>query len=77
MDILVEEREGASYAMGASELVVFSPDLMVGSTVMVVNIFAWQSDLVIFDQVGVQAGQEPAKQGAHHDAGAPMARFMP
>ena len=28
MDILVEEREGASYAIGASDLVVFSPELV-------------------------------------------------
>jgi hypothetical protein len=68
---LVEERVGASYATGASELAVFSPDLVVGSTVMVIIIFASQSDEDIFGQVGVQAGQEPAKQGAHHDAGDP------
>ena len=71
MEILVEERVGASYAMGASELVVFSPDLLVGSSVMV-RVFASQSDEVIFGQVGgAQAGQEPAKQGTHRDAGDP------
>ena len=46
--IWVEERVGASHAMGASELVVFSPDLVVGSSVMVVRVFASQSDEVIF-----------------------------
>ena len=75
--ILLEERDGVSYAMGASELAVFSPDLVVGSTVMVIRIFASLSDEVIFGQVGVQAGQEPAKQGAHRDAGDPDGRFMP
>ena len=55
MDILVEEREGASYAMGASDLVVFSPDLVVGSSVMVVRVFASQSDEVIFVQGICQA----------------------
>ena len=69
--ILVEERVGVSYAIGASELAVFSPDLVVGSTVMVIRIFASLSDEVIFGQVGVEAGQEPANQGAHHDAGDP------
>ena len=71
MDILVEEREGASYAMGASDLVVFSPDLVVGSSVMVVRVFASQSDEGIFGQVGAQSGQESAKQGTHSDEGDP------
>ena len=69
MVTLEEERVGASHAMGASELVVFLPDLVAGSTVMVIRIFASQSEEVIFGQGGVQAGQGAAKQGAHHDEG--------
>ena len=69
MGTLEEERVGASHAMGASELVVFLPDLVAGSTVMVIRIFASQSEEVIFGQGGVQAGQGAAKQGAHHDEG--------
>ena len=48
MDILLDQTEGASYEMGASELAVFSTDHVVGSKVMVVRIFASQSDEVIF-----------------------------
>ena len=71
--IWVEERVGASLAMGASELVVFSPVLVVGSSVMVrLRVFASQSDEGILSQEGAaQAGQELAKQGAHRDAGDP------
>ena len=75
MDILVDEREGASYAMGASELVVFSPDLVVGSSVMVVRVFASQSDEVIFGQVGAQSGQESANQGTRSDEGDPGGHY--
>ena len=69
--ILEEERVGASHAMGTSELVVFLPDLVAGSTVMVIRIFASQSDEFIFGQEGVQAGQDPTKEGTHDDAGDP------
>ena len=69
--ILEEERVGASHAMGASELVVFLPDLVAGSTVMVIRFYASQSGEVIFGQEGVQAGEDPAKEGTHDDAGDP------
>ena len=70
VEILVEERVGASYAMGASELVDFSPDLVAESSVMV-KIFASQSDEVIWAQVAAQGGQVCANLGTHHDAGDP------
>ena len=70
--ILEEERVGASYVKGASELVVFSPELVAGSSVMLVRFFASKSDEeVSFGQEGVQAGQETAKQGTQNDVGDP------
>ena len=69
---LEEERVGASHAMGASELVVFFPELVAGSSVMLVRLFASKSEEeVSFGQEGVKAGQETANQGTQHDVGDP------